>query len=296
MSEQEQREEQLTETVVASFGGTPDARLEELMESLTRHLHAFAREVRLTEREWQQGIDFLTATGHITDARRQEFILLSDVLGLSMLTVAINAPASAGATESTVVGPFFVAGAPEVPLGGDIAGGAKGRPCYVSGTVRGTRGEPVPGARIEVWESDEDGFYDVQYPDGRIGGRGWLRSAPDGGYRFWSVRPAPYPIPDDGPVGDLLTAAGRGPMRPAHLHFKVDAPGYRTLITHIFVAGDPYLDRDAVFGVKESLITDFAEHPPGRGPDGRLFDEPWTSVTFDIVLAHLTAAPQAPGI
>jgi protocatechuate 3,4-dioxygenase beta subunit len=290
------REEAVTAEVLASFGGADAPRYREIMESLVRHLHAFAREVRLTETEWQQGIDFLTRAGHITDGRRQEFILLSDVLGLSMLTVAINAPASAGATEATVVGPFFVTGAPEVPLDGDIAGGAKGRPCYVSGVVRGTGGEPVPGARIEVWESDEDGFYDVQYPDGRIGGRGWLRSAPDGGYRFWSVRPAPYPIPDDGPVGDLLTAAGRGPMRPAHLHFKVDAPGYRTLITHIFVAGDPYLDRDAVFGVKESLITDFAEHPPGRGPDGRLSDEPWTSVTFDIVLARLAPVPQAPGI
>jgi maleylacetate reductase len=280
----------VTAEVLATFSGSAAPRYREVIESLVRHLHAFAREVRLTESEWQQGIDFLTRAGHITDDRRQEFILLSDVLGLSMLTVAINAPASAGATESTVVGPFFTDDAPEVPLGGDIAGAAKGQPCYVSGTVRGTGGEPVPGARIEVWESDEDGFYDVQYPDGRTGGRGWLRSAADGDYRFWSVRPAPYPIPDDGPVGDLLTAAGRGPMRPAHLHFKVEAPGYRTLITHIFVAGGPYLDRDAVFGVKQSLITDFAEHPPGTGPDGRRLDGPWTSVAFDIALA-----PLAPG-
>jgi maleylacetate reductase len=293
--EQDAREEAVTAEVLASFGGAATPRYREIMQGLVRHLHAFAREMRLTEAEWEQAIGFLTRAGHITDDRRQEFILLSDVLGLSMLTVAINAPASAGATESTVVGPFFVAGAPEVPLGGDIAGDAKGRPCYVSGTVRGTEGEPLPGARIEVWESDEDGFYDVQYPDGRTGGRGWLRSAPDGGYRFWSVRPAPYPIPDDGPVGDLLTAAGRGPMRPAHLHFKVDTPGYRTLITHIFVAGDPYLDRDAVFGVKDSLITDFAEHPPGPGPDGRLLGEPWTSVTFDIVLARLASAPRVLG-
>ena len=290
------REAAVTAEVLASFGGADAPRYLEIMQSLVRHLHAFARDVRLTEPEWQQGIDFMTRAGHITDDRRQEFILLSDVLGLSMLTVAINAPASAGATESTVFGPFFVADAPEVPLGGDIAGAAKGRPCYVSGTVRGTAGEPLPGARIEVWESDEDGFYDVQYPDGRTGGRGWLRSAPDGGYRFWSVRPAPYPIPDDGPVGELLTAAGRGPMRPAHLHFKVDVPGYRTLITHIFAAGDPYLDRDAVFGVKDSLITDFAEHPPGPAPDGRLINAPWTSVTFDIVLASLPPAPQDPGI
>ena len=290
------REAAVTAEVLASFGGADAPRYLEIMQSLVRHLHAFARDVRLTEPEWQQGIDFLTRSGHITDDRRQEFILLSDVLGLSMLTVAINAPASAGATESTVFGPFFVADAPEVPLGGDIAGAAKGRPCYVSGTVRGTAGEPLPGARIEVWESDEDGFYDVQYPDGRTGGRGWLRSAPDGGYWFWSVRPAPYPIPDDGPVGELLTAAGRGPMRPAHLHFKVDVPGYRTLITHIFAAGDQYLDRDAVFGVKDSLITDFAEHPPGPAPDGRLINAPWTSVTFDIVLASLPPAPQDPGI
>jgi maleylacetate reductase len=280
----------VTAEVLATFTGAAAPRYQEVMSSLVRHLHAFAREVRLTESEWQQGIDFLTRTGHITDDRRQEFILLSDVLGLSMLTVAINAPASAGATESTVVGPFFTDDSPEVPLGGDITGAAQGQPCYVSGSVRGTSGEPVPAARIEVWESDEDGFYDVQYPDGRTGGRGWLRSAPDGNYSFWSVRPAPYPIPDDGPVGDLLTAAGRGPMRPAHLHFKVEAPGYRTLITHIFVAGGPYLDRDAVFGVKESLVTEFAEHPPGTGPDGRRLDGPWTSVVFDIVLA-----PQAPG-
>ena len=285
-------EEAVTAEVLATFDAAAAPRYREVMQSLVRHLHAFARDVRLTESQWQQGIDFLTRTGHITDDRRQEFILLSDVLGLSMLTVAINAPASAGATESTVVGPFFTDESPEVPLGGDITGEAKGRPCYVSGTVRGTGGEPVPGARIEVWESDEDGFYDVQYPDGRIGGRGWLRSAPDGEYRFWSVRPAPYPIPDDGPVGDLLAAAGRGPMRPAHLHFKVEAPGYRTLITHIFVAGDPYLDRDAVFGVKESLITDFAEHPAGPGPDGRPLDGPWTSVEFDIVLAPLAPDPR----
>jgi hydroxyquinol 1,2-dioxygenase len=285
-ADQAAREQAVTDEVTASFAGAPAARYREVMQSLVRHLHAFAREVRLTDAEWQQGIEFLTRAGHITDERRQEFILLSDVLGLSMLTVGINAPASAGATESTVFGPFFVTGAPEVPLGGDIAGGAKGRPCHVAGTVRGTDGKPVPGARIEVWEADEDGFYDVQYPGDAMGGRGWLRSGPAGEYRFWSVHPSPYPIPDDGPVGDLLAAAGRGPMRPAHLHFKVDAPGYRTLITHIFVSGDPYLDRDAVFGVKDSLIVDFAEQPAGSGPEGRLLDGPWTSVAFDIVLAR----------
>jgi hydroxyquinol 1,2-dioxygenase len=285
--QQAAREQAVTEEVVASFGAAAPARYREVMQSLVRHLHAFAREVRLTEEEWQVGIDVLTRAGHLTDDKRQEFILLSDVLGLSMLTVAINAPASAGATENTVLGPFFVAGAPEVPLGGDIAGGAKGQPCYVSGTVRGTGGEPVPGAKLEIWEADEDGFYDVQYPGQVTAGRGWLTSGADGEYRFWSVKPSPYPIPDDGPVGGLLAAAGRGPMRPAHLHFKVTAPGYRTLTTHIFVAGDPYLPCDAVFGVKPSLITDFAERPPGPAPEGRAMDRPWSSVTFDIVLAPL---------
>ena len=281
---QQEREQAVTDEVVASFAGTPDARLREIAQSLTRHLHAFARDVRLTQEEWEAGIGFLTRVGHITDDRRQEFILLSDVLGLSMLTVGINAPATPGATEPTVFGPFFVEDAPEVPLGGDIARGAKGTPCWVSGTVRSTDGSPLPGARIEVWEADEDGFYDVQYGGDRSAGRGWLRSGDDGGYRFWSVRPSSYGIPDDGPVGELLAATGRAPMRPAHLHFKVDAPGHRTLITHIFVAGDPHLGSDAVFGVKESLVVEFVEHPPGPAPDGRTLDTPWTGVEFDIVL------------
>jgi hydroxyquinol 1,2-dioxygenase len=280
----EQREEAVTDAVLASFAGSKDERLRELLESLVRYLHGFAREVRLTEAEWEAAIAFLTRVGHITDERRQEFILLSDVLGLSMLTVGINAPAHPDATESTVFGPFFVAGAPEVPLGGDIANGAVGTPCWVSGTVRSTSGEPLPGARVDVWEADDEGLYDVQRDGERLSGRGWLRSGPDGGYRFWSVRPSPYPIADDGPVGEMLTATGRSPMRPAHLHFKVTAPGHRTLITHIFAAGDPYLDSDAVFGVKDGLVVEFDEHPPGTAPDGRVLTDRWTSVHFDLVL------------
>jgi hydroxyquinol 1,2-dioxygenase len=294
MSMQQVREQAVTDEVIASFAGAPSERLREVMSSLVRHLHDFAREVRLTEAEWQRGIDFLTRVGHTTTDKRQEFILLSDVLGLSMLTVAVNAPATAGATESTVFGPFFVEDAPEVPLGGDIARGAKGSPCYVSGTVRSADGTPLPGARIEVWEADEDGFYDVQYDDERSAGRAWQRAGAHGEYRFWSVLPAPYPIPYDGPVGDLLRAADRSPMRPAHLHYKVDAPGHRTLITHIFVAGDKYLASDAVFGVKNSLIVDATEHPAGTAPDGSPIDRPHHQIDFDIVLApkDTVLAPQ----
>lgn len=280
----EAREQAVTDEVLASFAGTSDERTRELVQSLTRHLHAFAREVRLTPDEWEAGIGFLTRVGHITDDRRQEFILLSDVLGLSMLTVGINAPPTPDATESTVFGPFFVEGAPEVPLGGDIAKGAPGVPCWASGTLRSTDGTPVAGARIEVWEADADGFYDVQYEGTRTAGRGWLTSGAHGEYRFWSVLPAAYGIPADGPVGDLLAATSRSPMRPAHLHFKIDASGHRTLITHIFVAGDPHLGNDAVFGVKDSLVVEFAEHSPGTAPDGREMTAPWNSVEFDIVL------------
>ena len=288
---QARREQAVTDDAEASFRGAASPRYREVMQALVRHLHAFAREVRLTDAEWQRGIEFLTRTGHLTDDRRQEFILLSDVLGLSMLTVGINAPRSAGATESTVLGPFFVAGAPEIPLGGDLAHGASGDPCWVEGRILGTGGEPVAGARIEVWQADADGFYDVQYEGTRTAGRGWLRSGPGGEYRFWSVRPAPYAIPADGPVGDLLAAAGRGPMRPAHLHFRVGAPGYQTLITHFFAAGDPYLDQDVVFGVKDSLVADFTGHPPGAGPDGRELTGPWSSLRQDIVLAPESAGP-----
>ncbi|MFD6105482.1 intradiol ring-cleavage dioxygenase [Nocardia salmonicida] len=279
------KEQAVTEEVLASFEATPDPRLREVMHSLVRHLHSFARDVRLTEHEWESAIEFLTRAGHITDDRRQEFILLSDVLGLSMLTVAINEPAEPGATESTVFGPFFVDSAPEIPLGGDIARGAKGLPCYVSGQVRTSGGEPIAGARIEVWEADSDGFYDVQYADDRSAGRGWLRSGANGEYRFWSVLPAPYPIPHDGPVGDLLTATARGPMRPAHLHYMVTAPDFRPLITHIFVAGDPYLDCDAVFGVKENLVVEAVHHTDTTAPDGTHPQDGWTSITFDLVLA-----------
>lgn len=284
---QHAREQELVDRVVASFDGASDARLQQLMQALTRHLHAFVREVRLTEQEWQQGIAFLTAAGEITDDRRQEFILLSDVLGVSMQTIAINNEAYRNASEATVVGPFFVAGSPRVEIGGDIAAGAAGEPCWVEGTVSDTDGAPLAGARVEVWEADADGFYDVQYADDRTAARGHLFTDGEGSYSFWGLTPTPYPIPHDGPVGRMLQAVGRSPMRASHLHFLVSAEGHRTLVTHVFVRGDELLAHDSVFGVKDSLVKDFARQPAGTPtPHGRdLADRAWSRVRFDIVLA-----------
>jgi hydroxyquinol 1,2-dioxygenase len=285
-TEQQAREEELVERVVRSFDACPTPRLQELMTGLVRHLHAYVREVRLTEEEWATAIDFLTRCGHITDDRRQEFILLSDVLGASMQTITVNNEAHGNATEATVLGPFFVENSPEVPLGGDIAAGAPGEPCWVEGTVTNTEGKPVARARLEIWEADDEGRYDVQYDDDRTTARAHLHTDDDGRYRFWAITPTPYPIPHDGPVGQLLAAVGRSPMRASHLHFLVSHPDHRTLTTHIFVRGDELVDTDTVFGVKESLIKDFERQPAGAPtPDGRTIDGPWSRVRFDIVLA-----------
>jgi protocatechuate 3,4-dioxygenase beta subunit len=203
-----------------------------------------------------------------------------------MQVIMINNPAHAPATESTGFGPFFLADSPAIGIGGDAAQGAQGTPCWVQGTVRDHSGTPVASARIEVWECDETGLYDVQHGDGRVSGRAHLFTDEDGFYSFWAVKPVPYPIPSDGPVGTLLSCAGRSPMRAAHLHFMVSAPGLRTLVTHVFVAGDAHLPDDAVFGVRDSLIRDFVDQPAGRPtPDGRDLDEAWTRTEFDVVLA-----------
>lgn len=278
--------DELTDQVVASFAATAEPRFREVMTALVRHLHAFAREVGLTEEEYFAGIDFLTRTGQISTGTRQEFVLLADVLGLSMLTVGLGDRTPAGATEPTVFGPFFVEGAPEVANGNDLANGAPGTPCLVRGTVNDVDGGPVAGARVEVWQADDEGYYDVQKELPAPQNRGHLFTADDGRFWFWSVRPVAYPIPDDGPVGDLLHAAGRGPMRPAHIHFMVTAPGYQRLITHVFAAGDEHLGTDAVFGVKPSLVVEFAEHSPGTAPDGRTMDEPYATVEYDLVIAR----------
>jgi hydroxyquinol 1,2-dioxygenase len=284
------REAQLTDQVLRSFNGAPSPRVRELLQGLVRHLHAYARDVRLTEPEWQYAIDFLTRTGQITDDRRQEFILLSDVLGLSMLTIGINAPSDASATEPTVFGPFFVRDAPRIEWGGDVAQGASGEPCWVEGRVTNTDGEPLGGAEMEVWETDDQGYYDVQYTDGRTAGRARMVADEEGYFGFWSVKPVPYPIPDDGPVGELLDATARSPMRPAHIHFMISSPGHRTLVTHVFAAGGRHLDDDAVFGVKASLIGEFIPQPPGEGPAGRMMEETWWKLVFDMRLAKEASA------
>jgi hydroxyquinol 1,2-dioxygenase len=293
--EQDAREAELAERVLVSFANTRDPRLKQLIEAVVRHLHALLREVRLTEDEWSKAIGFLTAVGHITDDKRQEFILLSDTLGASMQTIAINNQAYENATEATVVGPFFVEGSPEIPLGGDMSSGAPGEPCWVEGTVTDTGGKPLPGARIEVWEADEEGLYDVQYGDSRVAARAHLFTDGQGRYQFWGVTPTPYPIPHDGPVGRMLKATGRSPYRASHLHFMVTAQGCRRLVTHIFVRGDELLVSDAVFGVRDSLVKDFARQPAGTpAPGGRVIEGTWSRARFDIVLApagNLTVRP-----
>lgn len=280
-------EERLIETVTASFADCTDDRLKELMTSLVTHLHGFITDVRLTEAEWNAAIEFLTKVGHITDDQRQEFILLSDVLGASMQTINVSNLPFKNATEATVFGPFFVEDAPLIGNGGDIAGGGTGQPCWVEGVVRDTDDNPVPGARIEVWEADEEGLYDVQHEDDRVYGRAHLFAEEDGSFRFWGLTPTPYPIPYDGPVGQMLEATGRSPMRASHLHFMVTAPHLRTLVTHIFVDGDELLESDTVFGVKESLIKNFEQQPTDAPtPDGRdLGGQTWSRARFDIVLA-----------
>lgn len=278
-------EDTITQAVLARHAKASSPRLRRIMTSLVQHLHAFAREVELTEAEWFEGIDFLTACGHITDDQRQEFILLSDVLGLSTLVTATNHRKPVGCTEATVFGPFHVDGAPYLPLGADVANGAKGEPCFVRGRVRGIGGEPVPLAELQVWQADADGHYDVQYgPNEPMRARAVLHADTKGLFHFRSIVAEPYPIPHDGPVGKMLEALGRHPWRPAHLHFMISAPGYERLVTHVFRDGDRYLDSDAVFGVRSSLIADWVEHAPGPTPDGDSSTVPYYTLDFDFVL------------
>ena len=281
-------EHNITDEVIRRWDGCADPRFRQIMASLLRHLHDCAREVKLTEAEWMAGIKFLTAVGHKCDGLRQEFILLSDIIGLSQLVVAQNHGRPPGATEQTVFGPFWVAGAPRVPAGADIANGAVGAPCHFALSITDLEGRPVPAATVDIWHADADGGYDVQDPKWTMAAakmRAVFETDIAGRVRFWSVLPASYPVPTDGPVGDMLRASNRHPMRPGHLHAMVQKPGYDTLITHVFVNGDPYLDSDAVFGVRSSCIGDYVRHEGGRAPDGTQMDGPFYTVETTLTLA-----------
>lgn len=247
------------DTVNGRMGPETSPRLREVMSCLVKHLHAFAKEIHLTQEEWDYGIGFLTRTGQICSGERQEFILLSDTLGLSMLVDAINNRRPPGATENTVFGPFHVEGAPIRAMGDNISLDGKGESCLFEGRVLDLQGKPIEGATVDVWSDNADGFYDVQQPDiqPKWNNRGRFITGPDGAYSFAGIKPVSYPIPDDGPVGQMLGHLGRHPYRPAHMHYLVTAPGFQKLVTHTFVGGDFYLTSDAVFGVKSTLIAPY---------------------------------------
>jgi protocatechuate 3,4-dioxygenase beta subunit len=282
-------EEESAEVVIASLADTADPRLAAVLSSLVEHLHAFAKEVELTLPEWEQAIEFLTETGHRSQGLRQEFILLSDVLGLSMLVETMNNRTGGQSTESTLLGPFHLVQSPARELGADIALDGKGEPCLVTGRVRDTAGAPVPNATLDVWQANDDGFYDVQQPgvQPELNLRGLFTADEHGEFWFRTIVPRYYPIPTDGPVGQLLRATGRHPYRPAHIHFIVTAPGYRPVTTHIFESASQYIDSDAVFGVKASLVRQFHRVDDLAEATRRGLSNPFRVLDFEVVLQPL---------
>jgi hydroxyquinol 1,2-dioxygenase len=275
------------EVVTGRNRNAKDARLAAVMEVITRKLHEAVKEIEPTEEEWLKAILFLTATGQMSTEWRQEFILLSDILGVSMLVDAVNNRKPSGASESTVLGPFHVADAPELPMGADICLDRKGEPMRIRGRILDTAGNPIANAKIDVWQANDEGFYDVQQkgiqPDFNL--RGVFRTGADGRYWFRGVKPKFYPIPDDGPVGKLLAALGRHPFRPAHLHYIIEAEGYDRLVTHIFDPDDPYIHSDAVFGVKASLMAKFKPVTEPAAVKAAGFEGAFLDLDYDFVLS-----------
>ena len=267
-----------------------------IMTSLVRHLHDFVRDVRLTNEEWMTAIEFLTRAGQMCTDKRQEFILLSDTLGVSILVDAINNRLPEGATEQTVLGPYYWQGAPDLAMGSDLAKGIVGEPCYYSGKVLSLDGTPIERALLDIWSGDGEGNYDMQLKSDEMRARGRLRTGSNGKYWFRSIKPFYYPVPTDGPVGAMLEAMGRHPNRPGHIHFIVSAPTYKAVITHVFPSDTPYLDSDAVFGVKQGLIVDFKRHEPGVAPTGETIDMPFWTCEYDfrLVPQENTALQSAP--
>jgi protocatechuate 3,4-dioxygenase beta subunit len=290
MSTQEQgyfTEENSADVVVSKIASTTEPRLAAVMSVIIQHLHAAVKEIEPTQDEWLEAIKFLTETGHKSDDWRQEYILLSDVLGVSMLVDSINNRKPSGASESTVLGPFHIPDVPELPMGSNICLDGKGHPMLIKGRILNTNGDPIKGTKIDVWQTNDDGFYDVQQkgiqPDFNL--RGVFRTGADGAYTFWGAKPRFYPIPDDGPVGKLLGSLGRHPYRPAHLHYILEADGYEKLVTHIFDPDDKYIHSDAVFGVKESLLAKFDLIEDQDRIKVEEADGPFYEVIHDFVLA-----------
>jgi len=286
-------ETSITQAVIGRLAECDDPRFKRIMTSLITHLHDFVREVRLTESEWLTAIQFLTDVGKACTDKRQECILLSDTLGVSVLVITLNHPADEGSVESTVMGPFYWEGAPDLPRGSNLAEGVKGEPAFYSGRVLSVDGRPLENALLDIWSGDGEGNYDMQMP-GETGmkARGRIRTDAAGRYWFRSIRPTFYPVPTDGPVGRMLRKMGRHPYRPGHIHMIVSAPGHLPVTTHLFVAGSPYLDSDAVFGMKESLVAQFERHPAGSGPNGERMATPFYTVNYDFRLRPADSAPR----
>lgn len=292
-------EENLTDVAMDRWSQIADPRLKEIMTAMVKHVHAFVREIEPTGDEWMTAIDFLSRTGHLCSGKRQEFILFSDVLGVSMLMDAINNRRANGATPSTVEGPFHVVNAPEVEFGGSMAKGAPGIPCFVTGTVTGLDGKPVANAVLDLWQTDGEGLYEVQRDNADASRnvneawmRGLYRTKADGSYAIRTVAPVAYTIPMDGTIGELMNHTDISHMRPAHIHFCIEAPGFHRLVTHLFKNGDEFLETDVVYGVKKPLIVDFKQRPPGKAPTGETIDEPFFEVHYDFVLEPAAMAAQ----
>jgi hydroxyquinol 1,2-dioxygenase len=278
-------EDNITDLAVQRWATAHDPRTAELMTALVRHLHEFAREVRLTEAEWMAAIQWLNRAGQISNEKREEFILTSDVLGLSMLVVQMNHRFDPAATPATVLGPFHIEGSPELGFGNDMSQGLPGTPLVLTGTVRDLDGNPVPGAVLDVWQADNEGLYESQHADvdeARL--RAKYTTREDGSYCLRTVAPLGYTIPMDGPVGELISRTDISHFRPAHVHFLINVPGYEPLITHLFEEGADYLDSDVVFGVKEELVVRYDKREPGPTPDGGTIDQPWFEARYDFVL------------
>lgn len=283
-------EDNITDLAVAQWASAHSPRTAEIMAALIRHIHDYAREVNLTSEEWMAAIDWLTEVGRISTDNRREFILASDVVGLSTLVVQMNNRLPAPATPATVLGPFHIDGSPPASFGFDMSDGVEGTPLFITGTITDTAGTPIADATLDVWQADATGTYEAQYTEvdeARLRAKYSTRS--DGTYCVRTIAPIGYTIPMDGPVGKLVSATDISEYRPAHIHFMFEEPGYHKLITHLFRHGSDHLDTDVVFGVKDELVVSFIEHPAGPGPDGRQVDEPFLVAHYDFVLQALSS-------